>query len=189
MRARPRRLTYRNVTKPGSGLKDQIPRTPKVRGRVTVVGDPPPVLPGTLPPTARCGNEARETYEKLFRVGRGGELADAFVGVTDYKAFVPATGPVVPLTIRGCAFDRRTVALVQEIVLTEDLNRAVARPVHADLRPRKQSVSNLEPNLRAPIDPERIGQEVAEVALAERSGKAVRHPERPLAVGHAQRRW
>ncbi len=93
------------------GLPPYDGPTGKVRGRITVTGDPPPVVAGTLPPAARCGTEARDTYEKLFRVGRGGELADAFIGVTDYKAFVPATEPVVQLTIRGCAFDRRTVAL------------------------------------------------------------------------------
>lgn len=82
-----------------------------VTGKITVKGDPPPVLPGPRPPAKRCGEESRAIVDRLFRVGPAGELADAVIGVTDYKAFVPAEAPAVDLSIRGCAFDRRTVAI------------------------------------------------------------------------------
>ncbi|RYE90101.1 MAG: hypothetical protein EOO75_10705, partial [Myxococcales bacterium] len=82
-----------------------------VSGTITVKGDPPPALPGPKPPARRCGSESRPLVDRLFRVGPAGELADAVVGVTDYKAFVPAEQPAVNLSIRGCAFDRRAIAL------------------------------------------------------------------------------
>src|SRR5262249_6596554 len=39
--------------------------------------------------------------------------------------------------------------LLPDAVLPEDLDRAIARPVHADLRARKQAVAQLEADLRA----------------------------------------
>jgi hypothetical protein len=83
--------------------------TGAVEGVVRVKGSPPPDRPGRRPPLG-CG-EAHGMYEKLFRVGKGGALADAIVGVTDYDGFVPAREEATLVAIRGCAFDRRTIAM------------------------------------------------------------------------------
>ncbi|MCU0655459.1 MAG: carboxypeptidase-like regulatory domain-containing protein [Polyangiaceae bacterium] len=82
-----------------------------VAGRITIKGDPPPRRAGTQPDLKRCGKEAIAENEMLFRVSPDGGLADAIVGVTGYKAFLPVSDPVVPVKIRGCTFDQRTVVM------------------------------------------------------------------------------
>jgi hypothetical protein len=81
-------------------------KTGTVKGRVTIQGDPPPdvALP-TIP--AECGG-AQDTYGKAFRVAADGALADALVAVTNYEGYVPAASRAKPVTVAGCAYDRRT---------------------------------------------------------------------------------
>jgi hypothetical protein len=79
-----------------------------VEGVVHVSGDPAPKLPVEIP--FACG-EAYATHGKVFREGNGRTLADVMVAVTEYDGFVPPSGDVVPVTIRGCAYDKRTIAL------------------------------------------------------------------------------
>jgi hypothetical protein len=81
--------------------------TGRLTGVVTIEGDPPPELGYKVP--RKCG-EAAATYGKLFRVGQDKTLADVLVTVTRYKGFVPAKGEAAKITMRGCAFARRTVA-------------------------------------------------------------------------------
>jgi hypothetical protein len=76
-----------------------------VEGVVKVRGPKAPDAP--VEPRAECA-DAKAFYGKLFREGAGRSLADALVSVTDYQGYLPSRGDVVPVTIRGCAFDRRT---------------------------------------------------------------------------------
>lgn len=83
-----------------------------VSGKITLRGDPPPPRGGEKPNPIRCGKEASDTYADLFRVDSSGGLADAIVGVTGYKAYVPNEKPVVDVKIRRCTFDQRTIVLM-----------------------------------------------------------------------------
>jgi len=80
-----------------------------VEGLVRVSGDRPPKREVSIP--FECG-EAYGTYERAFREGEGRALADVLVAVTGYDAFVPAATPVQRVKIHGCAFDRRTIAMM-----------------------------------------------------------------------------
>lgn len=84
--------------------------TGTLRGTVRIKGDPPPDVAVALP-KGPCRGEAAATHGKLFRVGQDGALADALVAVTGYEGYVPPKDQAVKLTIRGCSFARRTVAL------------------------------------------------------------------------------
>jgi hypothetical protein len=79
-----------------------------VEGTVRVAGDPAPAQ--NVDAAAGCG-DAVAMYGKLFREGPGRTVADAMVAVTEYDGFVPAKSDVYPVAIRGCAYDRRTLAL------------------------------------------------------------------------------
>lgn len=102
-----------------SNLPPYAGPTATVRGRITIVGDPPPDVPLQAGP--ECTN-ATSTYGKLFRRGEKGELADAMVAVTKYKGFVPAVGPIRKVSVAGCAFDTRTIVATfgQRIEVTND---------------------------------------------------------------------
>src|SRR5690606_21043760 len=78
--------------------------------------------------------------------------------------------------------------LGQNALLAEELDALVARAVHADLRAAPQAPADLEADLRAAVEAERVRQQIAEVPLAERTREAVRDPEAPLPARHAQRR-
>jgi hypothetical protein len=54
---------------------------------------------------------ANSVYSHLFRAGPGGELADALVAVTGYKAYVPERLPVKTVDAQGCAWGTRTISL------------------------------------------------------------------------------
>ncbi len=82
--------------------------TATLHGTITIKGDAPPAT--TLKFPAECVG-AEPAYGKLFRVGKGGALADALVAVTGFDGFVPAKSDVVDVSIDGCAFDRRTVSV------------------------------------------------------------------------------
>lgn len=80
-----------------------------LRGRVTIQGDPPPDS-GLSFPVGKCG-EAAATYGRLFRVGQDKALADALVTVVNYDGYVPEREEAEKVTIQGCAFSGRTVAV------------------------------------------------------------------------------
>jgi hypothetical protein len=82
--------------------------TGSIEGVVHVSGDQAPKQDVTVP--FQCG-EAYGTYGKAFREGNGRTLGDVLVAVTDYDGLVAARGDVSPVTIRGCAYDKRTLAL------------------------------------------------------------------------------
>jgi hypothetical protein len=79
-----------------------------VEGTVRVSGDAAPA--SKIPIPKECG-DAVAMYGTLFREGPGRTVADAMVGVTEYDGFIPARADVYPVAIRGCAFDKRTIAL------------------------------------------------------------------------------
>ncbi|WP_437693996.1 hypothetical protein [Sorangium sp. So ce176] len=83
--------------------------TGTLRGRVTIKGDPPPDT-GLSFPVGKCG-EAAATYGRLFRVGQQRALADALVTVVNYSGYVPEREEAEKVTIHGCAFSSRTVAM------------------------------------------------------------------------------
>lgn len=82
-----------------------------VTGTVRISGDPAPEqpLPGWKP--GKCEDD-RAFYGKLFREGPGRSLGDVLVAVTEYRGYLPSSGPVKAVTARGCAFESRTIALV-----------------------------------------------------------------------------
>jgi hypothetical protein len=105
------------------------------------------------------------------------------------RALVGLAQVLVPLHRReDVEADGPPVALVQQIVLPEQLYRAIARSMDPDLRAGQKPVSQLETDLRPVVEPEEIRQQIAEVSLSERAREAVRHAERGFAPGHAQRR-
>lgn len=77
-----------------------------LKGTIRIEGDPPPDT--GLKIDAKC-KEGVAAYAKLFRIGLGKALADAMVVVEGYDAFVPAREEAEKVTIRGCAFAKRTV--------------------------------------------------------------------------------
>ncbi|WP_437604061.1 hypothetical protein WMF28_21020 [Sorangium sp. So ce590] len=83
--------------------------TGTLRGRVTIKGDPPPDT-GLSFPIGKCG-EAAATYGRLFRVGQQNAVADALVTVVNYSGHVPEREEAEKVTIHGCAFSTRTVAM------------------------------------------------------------------------------
>ena len=83
--------------------------------------------------------------------------------------------------------DRLAVSLLQHALLREQLDRAIAGPVDADLSTGEKAVPHLQAHLRAAIDPEEIRYEVAEVATAKLTGEAVGDAKRPLVARHPER--
>ena len=79
------------------------------------------------------------------------------------------------------------MSLPDHLLLPEELDRPIARPVKADLRAAHDAEPVLEPDLRAVVDAESIGQQVAEITLAQRTREAVGHPERAPESRHPQR--
>jgi hypothetical protein len=79
-----------------------------VEGVIRVTGDAPAKRNLTIP--FECG-EAYATYGKAFREGNERTLADAMVAVTGYEGYIPAVGDAYPISIHGCAYDRRTIVL------------------------------------------------------------------------------
>ena len=85
--------------------------TGSLEGTITMAGDPSPDVPGL--DFQKCP-AAKETYQKLFRVGPAlsngtAPLADALVAVTGYAGFVPERNPARKVTFEHCALDTRTV--------------------------------------------------------------------------------
>lgn len=100
-----------------------------LEGNVFVRGPAAPELPP--PATSTCRN-VRDF--RLFREGAADEsgrrpLADAIVGVTGYDVFVPPKGDAVEITVKDCAFDRRTLAMTYgqhiEVKNAEALNSGI----------------------------------------------------------------
>ena len=83
-----------------------------VSGVVHISGDPSPTYEKQMAkiPEDQCP-DAREMYGVLFREGPERALADALVSVTEYEGFVPPSKQPVQVQAKGCAFDRRTLAL------------------------------------------------------------------------------
>ncbi|WP_437751050.1 hypothetical protein [Sorangium sp. So ce1389] len=129
--------------------------TGTLRGRVTIKGDPPPDT-GLSFPTGKCG-EAAATYGRLFRVGQQNALADALVTVVNYSGYVPEREEAEKVTIHGCAFSSRTVAMTFG---------------------QRLEVANLDP--LEPYMPNLEGAPFMAVLVAMPQGEAVRfHPPQP----------
>jgi hypothetical protein len=100
------------VTNPGNTLPYDGPRG-SVSGRVRMTGDPAPLLDlfGIEIPAGNC-DAARKTYRHVFREGPDRSLADVLVAVTQYKGYLPPPARAVQVQVEGCAFDRRTIAMM-----------------------------------------------------------------------------
>ena len=61
--------------------------------------------------------------------------------------------------------DRHPVALPEQLMLPEELNRLVAGAVDADLRSAQESEAIFEADLRAAVGAETVREQIAEVAL------------------------
>jgi hypothetical protein len=83
--------------------------TARVRGVVRATGDEAPFTGLSIGRDA-CA-PAREVYQKVFREGPGRSLADVLVAVTEYDGYVPPRAPTVDVSVRDCAWDRRTYAV------------------------------------------------------------------------------
>jgi hypothetical protein len=83
--------------------------TGTIVGTIRIKGDPPPDTPHKYP--KECTGEAAAMYGKLFRVGKDGALADALVAVTKYEGFVPMKNEAIKITVKGCAYPTRTIAM------------------------------------------------------------------------------
>jgi hypothetical protein len=82
--------------------------TGSIEGTVRVTGAPAAVTPGDF---RKCA-EAENTYGHAFREGPNRTLGDAVVAITGYKGFyVPEKNEAKTLTVRGCAYDTRTLTL------------------------------------------------------------------------------
>lgn len=83
-----------------------------IRGKVTISGDPPPLVPEMLAklPENACPR-AHELHRKAYRQGEGRSLADVLVTVTEYPGYLPPRGEAVRVEIKGCAFDGRILAM------------------------------------------------------------------------------
>lgn len=94
------------------GLPPYAGRVGIVHGVVRATGDRPPVQEKVLEriPEGEC-EKARQTYGRLFREGPGRALADVLVTATGYDGYVPAKTGARRIIARGCAFERRTIAL------------------------------------------------------------------------------
>ena len=77
--------------------------------------------------------------------------------------------------------------LLQQALLPEDLDRAIARPVHADLRARQQPVANSRPICAPESKPKKSLNRSPKSPLPERPREPVRDAERALAHRHPQR--
>ena len=83
-----------------------------VKGTVSVSGDPAPQREGVAEQvTSKCPDSVKQYYSLLFREGADRRVADAFVGVTGYRGFVPASTDVVRVNINGCTFGTRTIGM------------------------------------------------------------------------------
>lgn len=82
-----------------------------VAGTVHVSGDLAPEVPLPGFKAGKC-EDGKAFYGKLFREGPGRTLGDVLVAVTEYQGFLPASGPVKTVTVQGCAFESRTIAMV-----------------------------------------------------------------------------
>jgi hypothetical protein len=87
-------------------------KTGTIRGRVLSKGDPPTDVPAKLVHiTDPFCESARAEYQKLFRIGPDGGLGDAFVAVTGYRGYVPATKRSARIEARNCFWGTRTIGL------------------------------------------------------------------------------
>jgi hypothetical protein len=82
-----------------------------LRGKVRVVGDEAPEMRQLMAQIPKDCEGAQQIYRHLFRAGPGGELADALVAVTGYKAYVPERVAIKTVDAQSCAWGARTIAL------------------------------------------------------------------------------
>lgn len=93
------------------GLEPYTGPTGTVRGVVRATGDAPARLPKILAKIEQGCTRSAETFGVVFREGKERALADVLVAVTGYQGYVPAPDTEVLVEAKGCAWDRRTVAM------------------------------------------------------------------------------
>lgn len=119
--------------------------TGSVQGVIRLKGDEAPEEQFKY--SAPCTGAAA-TYGKLFREGPGRVAPDVLVAASEYDGYVPATEPAVKVTVKDCAYDRRTYVLTfgQRIeVANEDTGQSylpflagTTSPAHMVLPPKGQ---------------------------------------------------
>lgn len=82
-----------------------------VEGVVIMEGDPASTQEGLAARIPNDCPDAMKNYGLVFREGPGRTAADVFVGVTGYQGRAGEKTDVIPVTARGCAWDRRTYGL------------------------------------------------------------------------------
>jgi hypothetical protein len=131
-----------------------------VRGRVVVTGDKSVPLPEALakiPP--ECPSTAREVHGTLFREGPGRALADALVGVTGYKGYVPEREPVQRVEAKGCAYSTRTLALTYgQRIEVASMDRETYVPELLGERGQPQILAMPGSEVASPLYPTRAGR-------------------------------
>jgi hypothetical protein len=95
---------------------------------------------------------------------------------------------VVGAVDRGQRIDRKgkRLGLRLDLVLPEELDRAIRGAMDADLRAAEKSEAILQPDLRAAVQTEEVLGKLSEVAITERTCEAVRHAESAPVPRHAQ---
>src|SRR3989442_1344720 len=81
----------------------------------------------------------------------------------------------------------RCPARAQQLGLREELDGAVAGAVDPELRPAEHAVAQLQADLRAVVEAEEIGEQVAEAALAQGPREAMGHAEPELVPRQPER--
>jgi hypothetical protein len=114
-----------------------------IAGKITLKGTPPPEKDLPLDPT--CGNIHPTKKTRLYVVGKGGELADAFVYLKEGVAGKPAPMPEKPLLIDqvGCEYTPYVAgAMVNQQILVRNSD-----PVLHNVHPIPAVAGNKESNM------------------------------------------
>jgi hypothetical protein len=119
--------------------------TGAVEGVIKIKGDEAPVIEQKY--GAGCSG-AESTYGRLFREGPGRTAPDVLMAASEYEGYVPAADPAIKVTVKDCAYDRKTYVLTfgQRIeVFNEDTGQSylpflagTSSPAHMVLPPKGQ---------------------------------------------------
>jgi hypothetical protein len=95
----------------GNALSSVRSDTGIVEGVVIMDGDPAATQSGLEGRIPKGCPDALKTYGLVFREGPGRKAVDVFVGVTGYSGNAAEKSGVVPVTGRGCTWDKRTYGM------------------------------------------------------------------------------
>lgn len=123
-----------------------------VIGVIQASGDPVPPTPHELQKMEANCTDSRTMFGTLFREGKNRELADVLVAVTEYEGFVPAKEKYVVVKAKGCAWDRRTIAMTygQSLEIQGIDNRPYVPELLGQPMPAQLFVLPTAPSVRIP---------------------------------------